>query len=298
MDSFTVAQMARYSGVQAHTLRAWEQRYNALQPSRSEGNTRYYSGQQLRRLLNLVSLQQAGFKVSEVGPLPDEELFALMKEQEGRSMDANSSAFLINQLIVAAANFDESLFDKSFSHALLKFGLIKTFSEVLLPMLNRVGLLWAQNEMPPAQEHFVSNLVRQKLYTAIDAAAVQPRSADKWLLFLPEDEYHDLGLLLSHLLLRQTGHDSVYLGATMPVFSVSEAIGALKPTRLLLFYTHNDTVENIQAYVDRISKVNRSLLLYVAGNPELLATLKPSKNVRLLPALENLVQELSTTMFK
>jgi DNA-binding transcriptional MerR regulator len=290
--------MARYSGVQAHTLRAWEQRYNALQPSRSEGNTRYYSGQQLRRLLNLVSLQQAGFKVSEVGPLPDEELFTLLKEQEDRSMEAHPSAFLINQLIGAAANFDESLFDKSFSHALLKFGLVRTFSKVLLPMLNRVGLLWAQEAMPPAQEHFVSNLVRQKLYTAIDAVAAPSQSADKWLLFLPEDEYHDLGLLLSHLLIRQAGHDSVYLGATMPLSSISEAISALKPTRLLLFYTHSDTAENIKTHVDSISRLNRSLLVYVAGHPELLAALKPFKNVRLLPALENLVQELSTTMSK
>ena len=161
----------------------WEQRYNALQPDRSEGNTRYYNNGQLRRLLNIVSLMDSGYKISELGTMNDKKLFDLLEQEQQGENETNPEEFYISQLIAAGMSYDEQHFEKLFSHCLLRFGFKNAYTRVLYPMMSKIGLMWASNSMPPAQEHFITNIIRQKLFTAIDSLPPPATKAETWLLF-------------------------------------------------------------------------------------------------------------------
>ncbi len=245
MNLFTISDLSRFSGIKPHTIRIWEQRYEALSPSRSEGNTRYYDGEQLRRLLNIVSLMNTGKKISQVGNLDDEDLFNMVMERIPVSADTeNSTDYFVAQLIAAGLNYNESYFDKMFSAGVIRYGLKNMYIKVIHPMLMRVGIMWASNTLPPANEHFISNLVRQKLYSAIDTLPPPVVKKEKWLLFLPEGEYHELGLLLANYLIRKSGRDTIYLGANLPLTNLSQLFQTTGATHLLTFIVHKDFPEN------------------------------------------------------
>src|SRR5690606_23670580 len=237
MNNFTISQLAQFSGIKAHTIRMWEQRHNALLPDRTEGNTRYYDNQQLRRLLNLVSLQETGRRISELSALSDEELFGLLKQQlsQGGETVAPNQNYYISQLLAAGMTYDHHNFEKMLAHCLLRFGMKATYTEIVYPMLQRIGLLWATDELPPGQEHFISHFLRQKLYTAIDSLPAAPKEASSWLLFLPENEFHEMGLLMAEYLLKLAGQRTLYLGANLPLSSVAAAGEDWPADNLLLF---------------------------------------------------------------
>ena len=163
MNQFSISQLQQFSGVKAHTIRIWEQRYNALSPSRSEGNTRFYDGNQLRRLLNIVSLLETDYKISELCAKSDDELYALINKQIEVKLGDENSEYYISQLIAAALNFDETHFEKIFSTLLLRKGLLETYETIIYPLLERVGQLWASNSIRTSNEHFLSNLIKKYL---------------------------------------------------------------------------------------------------------------------------------------
>src|SRR5690606_23340275 len=142
MDLFSISQLSQFSGIKAHTIRMWEQRYNALSPQRSEGNTRYYDNRQLMRLLNIVSLMDEGYKVSELCRLSDGELTQRLKEAETKHQLQNPEEYYVSQLIAAGMNYDEWHFEKTFSHCLLRMGMKQTYLKVLYPLISRMGLMW------------------------------------------------------------------------------------------------------------------------------------------------------------
>lgn len=292
MDSFSISQLAQYSGIKPHTIRIWEQRYNALQPSRSEGNTRFYNGTQLRRLLNIVSLTSSNHKVSELCAMPDEKLIKLLDDLNDHTPVNEHSEYFISQLILAGLNYDELHFEKIFSHCLLRFGIKKAYLEVIYPLLVRIGSMWSGNVMPPAVEHFMSNCIRQKLFTAIDSLPPSKNNGDTWLLFLPEDEFHDTGLLLAHYLIRLAGKKVIYLGGNVPMQSLKTAIKSIEPQHLLLFLVHHDQPADTDKYLKNLSS-DFNGKVYVSGNKKLIGTLKTRKNIQWLQSVEDLQQQLS-----
>jgi hypothetical protein len=241
MNNFSISQLQQFSGIKAHTIRIWEQRYNALTPNRSEGNTRYYDDSQLRRLLNIVSLMDSEYKVSELCLMPDEKLFNLIKSKlVSNSVEASSAAYFVSQLIAAGMCYDVAAFEKIFSTSIKKFGIRDTYIKVIYPLLDRIGLMWSCDTMPPAQEHFISNIIRQKLFSAIDELPPAKSLKDTWLLFLPENEFHEIGLLFSYYVIRNAGKRVVYLGSNLPLDTLISAAKDINPSNLLFFLVHND----------------------------------------------------------
>jgi len=269
----------------------WESRYGTLQPNRSEGNTRYYDGQQLRRLLNIVSLMKVDYKVSELSNLSDQKLYALISSQLQSKKEEGYEGYCVDQLIASAMTYDEVYFDKIFSHCLLRFGVIQAYTKVLYPMLERVGFLWSENTIPPAREHFLANLVRQKLFTAIDALPPPKYNGPTWLLFLPEDEFHEIGLLFAHYLLKSTGHRSVYLGSNVPVSSVHGAVTDLNPGKLLFFLVHYEDKKKVTDYLAGLKSFFKKEI-YIAGHPGLLGSLDLPSKVKWLQSTEELQEAL------
>lgn len=265
MDLFTISDLQRYSGISVHSIRAWEKRYQALMPTRSEGNTRYYDGNQLRRLLNIVSLMNSKYKISELCSMPDEKLNEIIIGNM-RNETVEYDEFLVNQMIASAMEFDEPSFNKVFSKSVHIYGLVQAYLTVIYPALHRVGLLWAVEDMAPAQEHFISNLIRQKLNSAIDLLPVNENSTNRWLLFLPENEFHESGLLMSNYLIRNAGQQSTYLGANVPFSALKETVKKIKPNSLLFFLVSNNDEINDREFVTKLKQHIPDVRIFLAAN--------------------------------
>ncbi len=292
MNLFTISQLAQFSGVKPHTIRMWEQRYKSLSPSRSKGNTRYYDDTQLRRLLNIVSLIDSGYRVSELCTLSDQELFTRIGEFQKLRESKGIEAYYISQLIKAGMGYDEWLFEKMFSHCLLRLGMKDTYTKVVYPMMARMGILWSHDAFSPAYEHFNSNLLRQKFFTAIDSLPPARSGGQAWLLFLPEGEFHELGLLFAHYLIKFSGRRSIYLGGDLPLGSVASAVDEAVIGNLLLFMVHNDTPQRAQEYLDRLCGEFPDKKIYLSGNPELIRQLQIHFPIDWLREVEDLEQVL------
>ncbi|MDP4283447.1 MAG: MerR family transcriptional regulator [Bacteroidota bacterium] len=291
MNQFSISQLSQFSGIKAHTIRIWEQRYNALEPNRSKGNTRYYDNSQLRRLLNIVSLTECDYKISEIGSLPDQELFELIKELPDNSIVKKPIEYFVSQLLAAGVDYDEPHFEKIFSHCLLRFGMKETYMNVVYPMLVRIGLMWTSDTLAPALEHFISNIIRQKLFTTIDSLPFPKSTSDTWLLFLPENEFHEIGLLFAHYLVRLSGRKSIYLGSNVPLHSLTAVIENTLPKNLLLFLVHHDSPVITQEYLSELNNSFTGKNIYVAGNNNLMGQIKTSKRVHWLQSVKNLEEQ-------
>lgn len=292
MDHFSISQIAQFSGIKPHTIRIWEKRYNALNPNRSEGNTRYYSNSQLRRLLNIASLKNADYKVSELCVMPDEKLFELVKKEQKKPTANETDEYFVSQLIAAGMSYDVSHFEKIFSHCLLRYGLKETYIRIIYPMLVRLGVMWTSDSLSPAHEHFISNIVRQKLLTAIDVLPPPISASDHWLLFLPENEFHELGLLFAHFLIRLSGKKVIYLGANVPMQSLKNAVKNTESDHLLFFLVHYDLPENTSQYLDQLRISFPEKDIYLSGNHDLISQLQTGKRIHWLKSVENLEQQL------
>jgi DNA-binding transcriptional MerR regulator len=293
MDHFSISELSRLSGLKQFTIRTWEKRYNALTPDRSEGNTRYYDNKQLRRLLNIVSLLEFDHKISDLSALPDSALFRMI-EQQNVQPDKDLESFFISQLISAGFNYDEPHFTNVFAQCLARYGIIGAYTKVIYPMLQRIGILWNSDNISPGNEHFITNLLRQKVLTSIDLLASPLSTAETWLLFLPEDEFHETGLLIAHYLIRLSGRKSVYLGANVPLEALSSAASTIKPTNVLLFFVHKHDPQETQAYLQSLAASLKSVHIYVAGD-QLSGMLKPAKRTHFLNSVNELEKLLALT---
>lgn len=286
MDHFSISELSRLTGVKPFTIRVWEKRYNALNPDRSEGNTRYYNNRQLRRLLNIVSLLQFDLKVSDLCVLPDKTLFRMIEERKAQARE-DSDSFFISQLIASGFTYDEPHFTNIFAQCLARFGVRDAYTRVLYPMLQRIGILWNSDRVTPGNEHFITHLLRQKILTSTDLLASPTATAESWLLFLPEDEFHETGLLIAHYLIRLSGKRSVYLGANLPTDALFAAASSIKPDHTLFFFVHRSTPEERRHYIRSVTAGIKTGRIYVAGG-DLSGHLTPPKRAQFLESVGDL----------
>jgi len=294
MNLFSISQLSQFSGIKQHTIRIWEQRYNALKPNRSDGNTRYYDGTQLRRLLNIVSLIDNGYKVSFLCAMPDDDLYLLVTNLSISEI-SESTEYFVSQLIAAGITYDTSYFELIFSDCVLRFGIKDAYLKVIYPMMERIGLMWATDSLPTAHEHFITNMVRQKLLAVLDSLEAPDSSSESWLLFLPENEFHEIGLLYAQLLIRLTGNKVTYLGSNLPVESVISVIHQIKPDNLLMFLVHYDLPEKIQKNLDKLNDSFYGNKIYLAGNSKLISQINLNVKSEYLQSIESLEVVLDTS---
>jgi DNA-binding transcriptional MerR regulator len=234
MNLFTIKDLSNLSGIKAHTLRVWEQRYGFLKPGRSFTNIRYYSNEELKTVLNIALLNKYGFKISAIDKMSAAEMnekILLLDQQEAKQER------IINDLINQMISMDMDAFSQSLDIYINAKGLDKMIIQVIFPFLERIGILWLTNHINPAQEHLVSNMIRQKLIAGIESCKPALLSGKKVLLFLPEGEYHELGLLLIHFLLKRKGIGAIYLGANVPIADLAYVIDHKKPDYLYCHLT-------------------------------------------------------------
>ena len=279
---YSIAELERYTGIKAHTIRMWEQRYDVVTPHRTDTNIRYYDDEQLRKLLNVASLVRGGMRISKISKLSDDEVCEVLDEMAGNENPDLAYVRETNDLLTSALTFDEELFQKTFANCLLKYGLEDTYIHVLNPLLTRTGLMWSTGELSVCQEHFISNLVRQKLFTAADKLSNPKDDAETWVLFLPDSEEHDIGLLYANFLIRQQGKKVIYLGQRVPTFELKENIERLAPDYLLTFIQHSKNASAVQSYIERLASELADYPVFVAGNPGFLKRLNTAGKVKFL----------------
>ncbi len=225
-------------------------------------------------------------KISELSTLPDSALSRMIEDKKSHSLE-DPEGFFISQLIAAGFTYDEQLFTNVFAQCLARYGVREAYIRVIYPMLQRIGILWNADRITASNEHFITNLLRQKMLTAIDLQPSPSMNTESWLLFLPENEFHDTGLLLAHYLLRLSGRKSVYLGANLPKDALFSAAAAIRPANILFFFVHNQAPEEMQEYLQSLTASIKSTRIYAAGN-QLSTQLSPPKRTHFLESVADL----------
>ncbi len=290
MRNYSIKDLEQLSGIKAHTLRIWEQRYNILTPKRTETNIRYYDDNDLKIILNVALLNDNGFKISKIAKMDLDEIKAEVLKLTDRSFTYDDQ---IHALIITMVELDEDRFEKIISTNILKIGFELTMMNIIYPFLSKIGVLWQTGSIHPGQEHFISNLVRQKLIVAIDGQMYNG-GGKKFLLFLPEGELHEISLLFSSYLLKSSGHKVYYLGQNTPDEDLNAVYKVHKPDFLVTVITTSPSSENIQEYLNSLSDRFSESEILISGYQVLGQDLKISSNIHVMQYLKDIKEYLTT----
>jgi DNA-binding transcriptional MerR regulator len=261
---YSIKDLEHLSGIKAHTLRIWEQRYNLINPKRTDTNIRYYDQEDLKLVLNVSLLKDNGFKISKIANMSREDMTEAVLLVTDKT---TSHADQVYALTLSMIDLDEQRFEKIISTNTLKHGFERTMLNIIYPFLSKVGIMWITDSINPAQEHFISHLIRQKVIVAIDAQypAIEADAA-KYMMFLPENELHELSLLFANFLVRARNCKSIYLGQNMPFRDLSVAFELYQPDFLLTIITSRDPNISPQDYLNNLSEKFPDTQILVSGS--------------------------------
>jgi len=234
MNKFTIKDIENLSGIKAHTIRIWEQRYSFLKPDRTDTNIRYYSNNDLRTILNISMLNRYGFKISNINKMSASDVVA--KVAELNSTEAVRDR-IVNELIQLMIELDTAGFEKNIDKQISLNGIEKVVTKILFPFFERIGILWQTGHINPAQEHLITNITRQKVIVGIDQVRPVLKKQKSFMLFLPEREHHELGLLFVCYLLKKNGIEVCYLGTNVPLKDASFVSSVKNPDFIYLHLT-------------------------------------------------------------
>lgn len=262
MTEFTIRDLENLSGIKAHTIRIWEQRYSFLRPRRSSTNIRYYSSQELKAVLNISLLNKYGYKISQIDKMNGDEIrdaILSLHHQEAAQQR------LINDLLQSMIDLDTDAFEEILDTFIYSSGIDKSISYLVFPFLQRIGILWATDHIKVAQEHLVSNVIRQKLIMGIENASPLQKAKNSVVLFLPPGEHHELGLLYVHYLLKIRGVKVLYLGADVPAEDIQYVCRLKQPTYLYTHLTSLPARLNFEKYLNELHDAARPIPVVMSG---------------------------------
>ncbi|MDQ3048722.1 MAG: MerR family transcriptional regulator [Bacteroidota bacterium] len=258
---FSIKDLEKLSGIKAHTLRIWEQRYGILTPERTDTNIRWYCNDALKHILNVSLLNNNGYKISRIAALTKEEI---VEEVNKIVACRTPECEQIDNLVISMVEMDEIRFEKIINNAILRKGFSYAIEEVIYPFLSKIGVMWQTGSINPAQEHFISNLIRQKLIAAIDGQVPsENKKSKRCLLYLPEGEMHELSLLYFNYLLKTKGHRVIYLGQSVPIIDVQRVYEIRKPHYIISVITH--MLDEPEAYLKSLSKACPDSTIMLSG---------------------------------
>lgn len=273
METYDIKDLEELSNIKAHTIRIWEKRYGLLKPTRTSTNIRKYDSNQLKKLLNITLLLNKGFKISEVAKMDDNKIFEEILSEKPNQQSSHEDQ-LINELIDAMMSFETARFEKTLNTTILRYGLIDAILRVVYPFLKKTGVLWSTDNIMPAQEHLVVNIIRQKMIVAIDGISLSPTNEKEFILFLPPNEYHEIGLLLSHFIVLKYGYPCYYLGQNVPLDNVASTIAKAKNPVLLTFIAERNYNEELGEFLTKFKDTS----MIIVGTETLIPTLKHYKS--------------------
>ena len=292
-QDFTIKDLENISGIKAHTIRIWEKRYNLLQPKRTETNIRYYTPDNLMKLLNIVLLNNNKFKISKIAAMSEDDITTKSREL-AFSLAINDEA--INALKVAMFQFDKILFNNTYNKLLHKKTFREIFKDIFIPFLDHIGLLWQTETLLPAHEHFISNLIAQKIQINTEKLQYSISNTNKtYVLFLPENEIHELGLLYLNYELVLRGHHTIYLGQSLPLNNLNYFLESNREICFISSLTIKPYDDKIQDYFNEIAEVmnnTNNQFIAVGRKVEKVKHLELNDNIHLYNSIYDLLKVL------
>ncbi len=251
MNAFTIKDLENLSGIKAHTIRIWEQRYNFLKPHRTTTNIRYYSNDELKTVLNIALLNKYGFKISHIDRMqPTEIREKILSLGDTRAIQER----IINDLVQEMVDLEMEKFEKILANYITAKGIERTVIQIIFPFLEKIGILWQTGHINPAQEHLVTNIIRQKLIVGIETTVSHIKLDKIFLLFLPEGEHHELGLLFMYYLVKSRGAKTIYLGANVPVKDAEHVVKLKKPDVVFVHLTATASNFNFEKFLNNVEQ--------------------------------------------
>lgn len=263
MIRYSIKDLEKITGIKAHTIRIWEKRYGIVEPSRTQTNIRFYSDEDLRHLMNVAILNKYGYKISNIQSMTSDEISSCVVELSHQDIDNEHQ---VDSLVMAMVEMDEQRFDKIISSSIIKQGFDYTFESLLYRFLEKIGTFWQIGTIIPAQEHFISQLIRQKLILAIDGQQELKPDYKTFVLFLPENEYHEVALLYLHYVIRRSGNKVIYLGQNVPLVDLKSIFDIHTVDFLLSSITCNLTDEEINEILDELIELYPDKKIVLGGN--------------------------------
>lgn len=291
MNNFSIRDIANLSGIKPHTLRIWEQRYNILPPKRKKSLHRYYDNEDLKHILRVSLLYHNGLRISKIAMLSSDEIRLLATE--GNAVPGQSQ--YINLMMEASIDFDQEWFDDITDAALHKFGVERWMTGIVYPFLEKVGLFWMTGHIIPAQEHFASNIIRDRLVMEIDRLPLAVNSPHRILLFSPQGECHELPLLFMHYLLRSRGNSVVYLGHNTPAEQAQSCLQYSPFTHACFHLITNFLEEELDDYVSQYCSAFPHIRFVVSG-PATRTISVTFDNLRILRSQDDIQEFAKTTV--
>jgi MerR family transcriptional regulator, light-induced transcriptional regulator len=285
---YSIKDLEKLTGIKAHTIRIWEQRYQLICPNRTKTNIRYYDDVALKLLLNIALLNKNGVKISKIATMTREEIAEKVSEISEVDFDYDTQ---LDALTIAILEMDEVKFDRILSTNIEQIGFERTMMQVIYPFLERLSLLWLTGSINPVQEHFMGYLLRQKVIVAIDREPfVIKRDAKKFIIYLPEGERQELSLLFMHYLLKVRQLQVVYLGQDITLEDLRDACQIHKPD--YIFTMLNEPVLNlsVQQYVDKLANDFDNAKILLSGYQVVTKDIQLNDNVIVLPSLEDTIE--------
>ena len=287
--------MENLSGIKAHTIRIWEKRYNLFSPERTATNIRTYSLKSLQKLLNIVLLYHNGYKISKIAKIPESEIPVLVRGIVAKNSEKSHA---INAFKLSMINFDQALFFNTYNSLLAERSFREIFIEVFIPLLNELGLLWQTDTISPSHEHFITNLIKQKIYINTEKLQIiEPTRKDRvFVLFLPENEIHELGLLFLNYEINLKGYKSIYLGQTMPIENLVDIIKYYDNVHFVSYFTVSPSKDELQKYIASFEKevntIGKSKLWVVGHQVQHLVNEELPNSIKTFNSIERLVSYL------
>lgn len=246
---FSVKDLENLSGIKAHTIRIWEKRYDLFSPNRNENNIRSYDSNDLKRILNIAFLNNFGYKISKIAKLTEQEIVSLTQKIYSEKTNAS---YAVSNLKLAMFNFDASLFHKTYDEIAQTKSFEEIFYEVFIPLLDEIGFLWQTETLKPINEHFISSLIRQKLFSEIEKQQKNTfDDSEVFVLFLPMHEIHELGIMFVNYLLLKRNKHVIYLGGSVPMEDLSEVKKYYSKVTFVSYFTVQPESEKLIDYLNQ-----------------------------------------------
>jgi DNA-binding transcriptional MerR regulator len=292
MGNYSIDQFSSITGITKFVLRTWENRYAYLKANRSETNIRIYNDEMIVRALNTNYLLEAGYKISKISKLSEIELIKIVDEIKVNQIEGKEN-YYINQIIISTLEFSTSKFNKVFEEGVLEFGILDFYKKVILSTLNRIGILWLTNKVSPSQEHFLSENIKQKLIMSSDIYLNQENTKQTWLLFLPEKEFHEIGLLFARFILVKNGFNVIYLGSNLPHESLNQVNEKIKIDNTLMFSVSNSSLININSTIEYLESNFQSANNYIVSKEITTKMISEKSNINILNDVNSFINIIS-----
>ncbi|SOS75096.1 MerR family transcriptional regulator [Tenacibaculum piscium] len=285
-NTFTIKDLENISGIKAHTIRIWEKRYNLLSPERTDTNIRYYSSKNLLKLLNVVLLNKNNYKISKIAAMSNQEILIASREL---ALKTASNDQAMNSLKLAMFQFDKELFNNTYNQLLDKKTFREIFKDVFVPFLNHIGLLWQTDTLLPAHEHFISNLITQKIQISTERLPYNIlNSKVLYVLFLPEHEIHELGLMYLNYELVLRGYKTIYLGQSLPLNNLNyffESDTEIRFVTSLTVQPYDDKITDYFKEIEAILKDTKHQLIAIGAKTANVKEIDFEANISLYPSI-------------